>query len=208
MEPTTSTILPILYLPPISWWKVLLADSPTGVLLERKENMQKQTLRNRTQIYGANGKLNLVIPLKRTGRRVVDEIEISYREDWQTQHWKSIKNVYQASAYFEYYEDRLKEIYNQQPILLIDFNLHAINILRDILKVECPLNLTEKYQAENYSSHYRNAFASKGDSRFGIPRYFQTFEEKFGFLADLSLLDLLCSEGPQSLTFINNINPF
>lgn len=170
--------------------------------------MQKQTLRNRTQIYGANGKLNLVIPLKRTGQRVVDEIEISYRENWQTQHWKSIKNVYQASAYFEYYEDRLKEIYSLQPVRLIDFNLHAINILKDMLKVEVPITLTEKYQAENYSADYRIAFASKGNSQFAIPRYFQTFEEKFGFLPDLSLLDLLCNEGPQSLTFINNINPF
>lgn len=208
MEPTRSIILPILYLPPISWWKVLLGNPTATVLLESKENMQKQTLRNRTQIYGANGKLNLVIPLKRTGQRVVDEIEISYRENWQTQHWKSIKNVYQASAYFEYYEDRLKEIYSLQPVRLIDFNLHAINILKDMLKVEVPITLTEKYQAENYSADYRIAFASKGNSQFAIPRYFQTFEEKFGFLPDLSLLDLLCNEGPQSLTFINNINPF
>lgn len=170
--------------------------------------MQKQTLRNRAQIYGANGKLNLVIPLNRTGHRVVDEIEISYREDWQTQHWKSIKNVYQSSAYFEYYEEQLREIYSVQPVRLIDFNLNAIQRLKDLLKTDVPIHLTQNYLAQGYTADYRNAFASKGESQFPVPRYFQTFEEKFGFLSDLSLLDLLCSEGPQSLNFINNINPF
>lgn len=208
MDSSASIVLPILYLPPISWWKVYTSHAHDEVLLESKENMQKQTLRNRTQIYGANGKLNLTVPLKRTGRRIVDEIEISYREDWQTQHWKSIKNVYQASAFFEYYEDRLKEFYSLRPALLMEFNLHAIKILADLLKTEPPEHLTAEYRAEGWAADYRNAFASKGDSQFAIPRYFQTFEEKFGFLKDLSVLDLLCNEGPQSLSFINNINPF
>ena len=102
-------LLPIFYLPPIYWFSKFLNEDQ--ISLEQWENFPKQTYRNRTNIYGANGKLSLVIPIKHTGKRQMKDIEISYAENWQKIHWKSIKTAYQSSPYFEFYEDKLGEIY-------------------------------------------------------------------------------------------------
>ena len=55
-------LLPIFYLPPISWFAVFLQDD-VEIIFEQYENFPKQTYRNRTNIYGANGKLSLIIPM-------------------------------------------------------------------------------------------------------------------------------------------------
>ena len=85
-------LLPIFYLPPISWFSIFL-DGDNHIFLEQFENFPKQTYRNRTAIYGANGKLPLIIPIKHNGKREMKDIEISYSEDWQKLHWKSIKTA-------------------------------------------------------------------------------------------------------------------
>ena len=103
-------LLPIFYLPPISWFSIFL-DGDNHIFLEQFENFPKQTYRNRTAIYGANGKLPLIIPIKHNGKREMKDIEISFSEDWQKLHWKSIKTAYQSTPYFEFYEDRLKSIF-------------------------------------------------------------------------------------------------
>ena len=136
-------LLPIFYLPPIYWFSKFLNEDQ--ISLEQWENFPKQTYRNRTNIYGANGKLSLVIPIKHTGKRLMKDIEISYAENWQKIHWKSIKTAYQSSPYFEFYEDKLGEIYNTDEPLLAKFNLRALEIIQDILKTEKSFSLTEEY---------------------------------------------------------------
>lgn len=107
-------LLPVFYLPPISWFSEFLKEE-NEVVLEQFENFPKQTYRNRTNVYGANGKLSLIIPIHHTGERCFKNLEISYVEDWQKLHWKSIKNAYQSSPYFEFYEDKLEKIFSEKP---------------------------------------------------------------------------------------------
>ncbi len=128
-------LLPIFYLPPVSWFSVFLNEE-NEVDFEQFENFPKQTYRNRASIYGANGKLALIIPIKHTGKREIKDIEVSFAEDWQKLHWKSIKTAYQSTPYFEYYEDKLKKIYAEQIVSLKEFNLKALGIILDILKTE------------------------------------------------------------------------
>ena len=50
---------------------------------------QKQTYRNRTEIYGANGKLKLTIPIvhaKNQGRQIDENVAIHYENGWQKEH--------------------------------------------------------------------------------------------------------------------------
>lgn len=197
-------LLPVFYLPPISWFAEFL-DEHTDVRLEKAENLPKQTYRNRANIYGANGKLSLIIPIKHNGKRVMRDIEISYAEDWQGLHWKSIKTAYQSSPYFEFYEDRLAAIYSTKEKFLLDFNLKALDIILNILKTEKAYSLNNEYVAEPEGKDFRSFFSAKKESDSMLKPYYQTFSDKMGFIADLSVLDLICNKGPESLTYIKNV---
>ena len=197
-------LLPIFYLPPISWFSVFL-DSENEVSFEQFENFPKQTYRNRAVIYGANGKLPLIIPIKHTGKREIKDIEISFTEDWQKLHWKSIKTAYQSTPYFEYYEDKLKSIFEKKENSLMDFNLKALKVVLNILKTEKDFSLTQEYFKNPESEDHRETFSAKSESELQMAQYYQSFSEKHGFIKDLSILDLICNIGPESLTYIKNI---
>lgn len=197
-------LLPIFYLPPISWFSVFL-DPENEITFEQFENFPKQTYRNRAVIYGANGKLPLIIPIKHTGKRELKDIEISFAEDWQKLHWKSIKTAYQSTPYFEYYEDKLKTIFDEKVDSLIEFNLKALKVVLNILKTEKEYILTEEYFKNPESKDFRETFSAKSESETVFPEYYQSFSAKNGFLKDLSILDLICNIGPESLTYIKNI---
>ena len=89
-------LLPLFYLPPISWFSVFLQED-TDIVFEQFESFPKQTYRNRTAIYGANGKLLLIIPVKHDGNRTINKIEVSHRDNWEKNHWKYIKTAYKLS---------------------------------------------------------------------------------------------------------------
>lgn len=197
-------LLPVFYLPPISWFSEFLNEE-NEVVLEQFENFPKQTYRNRTNIYGANGKLSLIIPIHHTGKRCIKDIEISYAEDWQKLHWKSIKNAYQSSPYFEYYEDKLEKIFSEKPKFLLEFNLTALEIILKILKSEKEYFFTEEYIKSPEINDFRDHFSAKNESEYQMDEYYQTFSDKLGFIKDLSIIDLICNIGPESATYIKNI---
>lgn len=197
-------LLPIFYLPPVSWFSVFL-DQDSEVIFEQYENFPKQTYRNRANIYGANGKLSLIIPIHHNGKRAMKDIEISYSENWQHLHWKSIKTAYQSSPYFEFYEDKLKQIFDSEEKSLIKFNLRALEIILNLLKTEKAYSLNEEYIGDPAEVNYREKFSAKQPTEFEMEEYYQTFSDKLGFLPDLSIIDLLCNKGPESLTYIQNI---
>lgn len=199
-----NVLLPVFYIPPISWFSVFL-DPETEILFEQFENFPKQTYRNRTNIYGANGKLSLIIPIAHNGNRTFKDIEISYREDWRNLHWKSIKTAYQSSPYFEFYEDKLRKIYDLKEKHVLDFNLKALEVIQQILKTGKAYSLNNEYIKIPEEISFREKFSAKHPSEFEMDEYYQTFSDKSGFLEDLSILDLICNKGPESMTYIKNI---
>lgn len=200
----TNVLLPVFYMPPISWFSVFL-NPENEIIFEQFENFPKQTYRNRTNIYGQNGRLSLIIPISHNGKKEFRDTEISYREDWRSLHWKSIKTAYQSSPYFEYYEDKFRKIFDLQEKFLFDFNLKGLEIFQQILKTEKAQSLNEEYIKKPESINFREKFSAKQPSEFQMEEYYQTFSDKLGFLKDLSVLDLICNKGPESLTYMKNI---
>lgn len=195
------SLLPIFYLPPISWFSEFL-DENTEILLEKFEHFPKQTYRNRANIYGANGKLSLIIPIHHNGKREMKDIEISYAENWQKLHWKSIKTAYQSSPYFEFYEDYIADIYQFKDKFLLDYNLKSLEIIQKILKSDKTFGFTEIYNKTTDFKDFRNHFSAKVETSAELEEYYQTFSDKMGFIKDLSILDLICNKGPESATYI------
>lgn len=199
-----NVLLPVFYLPPVSWFSVFL-EPENDIILEQFENFPKQTYRNRANIYGANGKLSLIIPIVHNGKRAFKDIEISESEDWRKLHWKSIKTAYQSSPYFEYYEEKFRRIFELNEKYLFNFNLKGLEIIQQILKTEKAYSLNEEYIKNPSEISFREKFSAKHPSEFTMEEYYQTFSDKSGFLKDLSVLDLICNKGPESLTYIKNI---
>lgn len=197
-------LLPVFYLPPISWFSVFFKED-AEIVFEQFESFPKQTYRNRTTIYGANGRLLLIIPMNHNGTRTINEIEVSQRENWQDIHWKSIKIAYQSSPYFEFYEDKLESIFTYKTNSLLEFNLNALKIIQNILKTEKAYSLNTEYFKIPQEENYREQFSAKRDSEFQLEEYYQTFSDKFGFQNDLSIIDLICNKGPESFSYLKNI---
>ncbi len=173
---------------------------------EVNENYQKQSYRSRQYIYGANGKLLLNIPIKhqknKTNKRkqVLKEVSIENDFPWQDLHWKSLQAAYRSSPYFEFYEDEIQPLYEKKYKFLIDFNQDCWQILIDFLQIEIATKKTTDFQLK-YPAHVKDlrGFAkAKRKHETENLKYTQVFEEKLGFLPNLSILDLLFSEGPNT----------
>ena len=190
------------YLPAISQLKLII-DSKK-LIFEINDNFQKQTHRNRTYIYGANGLLLLSIPVihSQKNRKKFKDVKIAYDYDWLTQHLKSFQISYRSSPFFEYYEDKLVDLYVRREKYLYDFNLRSIDVLFDMLQINLEYDFTKEY-SEQYSDilDYRNNY-EKLNSSFKIKEYTQVFESKHGYIENLSALDLIFNEGPNAINFL------
>lgn len=198
-------LLPVLYLPNISYFKTI-KDWEGDISLERFENFPKQTFRTRTQIATANGILELIIPIVhgKKERVAIKDIRINYDHPWQRLHWLSLQTAYRSSAYFEFYEDDLAPFYEKKYEFLMDFHVEQLQTLLKLLKMKKEIHFTEAYTRESPQEiDYRSAIHPKLKSLLVEPQpYYQLFSDKNGFQPNLSIIDLLFSQGPQAKKFL------
>jgi hypothetical protein len=194
-------LLPTAYFGPISYYAILLQHP--NCRIELHEHFVKQSIRNRCDIYGANGKLQLTIPKQRKGsdKTIIKEIQISYKQNWQKEHWNAIVSSYNSSPYFEYYKDELQPFFEKEEMLLIDLNCKLQSVILNILQVEDKIITTTEYLHKGNFSDLRNYKWNTEKQE----KYDQVFMEKQGFIPNLSILDLLFNLGPESADYLNNM---
>jgi hypothetical protein len=191
--------------PPVQYFSKLVQFEK--IYLEQFENFTKQTYRNRYEIPGANGVISLIVPVvKGRGRKIkIRDLKISYDTDWQRNHWRTIFSAYNSSPFFEFYQDDIQPFFEKPWKFLFDFNLEILKILCDLMEIKPNLVLTESFeQVPAGTLNFREAISPKkhrkdSDQQFSPQPYTQVFHEKFGFVPNLSILDLLFNEGPNSL---------
>lgn len=197
-------IFPLFYLPPIEYFNKILIHKEQ-VLIESEEHFPKQTYRNRAVIHSANGPLNLIIPVLK-GSNVhtkIKDVQISYEFDWQRLHWLSLQTSYRSSAFFEFYEDDLASFYERKTKFLFDLNEELFQLFLKLLKVNISYSKTALFEKDYAElNDYRNSIHPKIESNYQSKPYFQVFEERNGFLPNISIADLLFNQGPQSVKYI------
>ena len=176
------------------------------VSFEIEDNFQKQTYRNRCYIYGANGKQLLTVPVmhsKQNIRRKTKEIKIQNSFAWQKLHVKSIQTAYRSSPYFEFYEDEIIPVILKKHKYLIDLNFETNHIIFDVLQHDFSYKKTNEYQ-EKYTDiqDLRFLVNAKSSIKYNFQQYQQVFADKHNFIPNLSILDLLFSEGPNTLNYL------
>jgi hypothetical protein len=198
-------LLSTAYLPPIQYMGKFLTGE--DVILETQENFQKQSFRNRCYIYGANGKQCLVIPVKKDHNRKmpIAGVEIDYRESWQANHIKSFRAAYRTSPFYEYYADGFEAFYAQKVERLFDWNLGLLHHILHLLQIRLLPGYTVRFEKTPANMRdFRNTIhpktrLSRPDPAFKPGKYMQVFQERYGFIPNLSIVDLLFNEGPNAL---------
>lgn len=193
------------YFGPISQYVAMV--NAGEVVFENEDNYQKQTYRNRMYIYGANGKLLLNIPIKHTGNKSghqkYRDLKIENEFPWQKQHWKSLETVYRTSPFFEFYEDDFRPLYHQKFDFLMDFNYNCLELALDSLQTGLKFGKTSEYILEPKDIvDGRSLVEAKNRKSQQLESYSQVFQEKYGFLNDLSIVDLIFNEGPNALNYL------
>jgi len=190
------------YFPSITHF-VAMAQSDL-VTFEMDDNFQKQTNRNRMYIYSPNGIQLLNIPVKhsKTAHQKTKDIQLETAFDWQKQHFKSLEAAYRSSPFFEYFEDNIVPIFEKKHKFLMDLNLQTMEIVSKCLRFEFDYNeTTEYFHTIEDKTDLRHLINGKKDTSI-FETYTQVFEEKNGFLNNLSILDLLFNEGRHALEYL------
>ena len=190
--------------------------SPSVVYIEACENYQKQSYRNRCRFYAAGGVEDLTFPIIHEGgthKLPISDIKVDYSTPWLQQHQRAIVSAYRTSAYFEYYQDELFEIMNRKPEKLFDLNMDLIRFFVEKTGLKVDIRVTEDYSREvdpvlyadlRETIHPKRTHTILRDLGLEKP-YFQVFAGKYGFKSDLSIMDLLFNEGPDSILYLKNI---
>ncbi len=193
-------IIPITYFGSIEYYWHLSQNSSLQIDLE--EVYPKQTYRNRCTVLGPNGTLNLSVPVERPFGKLtkITDVNISNAENWRQVHWRTLESCYSRTPYFEFYENQIKDILFKKYEKLYHLNLelthHLISKIGLVSKIE--LNRGEAKKLD-----LKKEFNPKKDSGFKVYPYLQTFTERFGFTNNLSILDLLFNEGPNTICILN-----
>ncbi|MDO5971689.1 WbqC family protein [Flavivirga aquimarina] len=178
-----------------------------NIIYEVDDNFLKQTYRNRTYIYGANGKLALNIPVihSQKNRQKYRDVKIFNEEKWQSLHWKSLLSAYRTSPFFEYYEDELQPLFHTKFNYILDYNFKCLEVIYDCLQLELNTSKSKTYQKTIEGiTDFRHLVNAKKESIQHFETYTQVFGDKHGFIPNLSILDLLFNEGPNALNYLES----
>lgn len=194
------------YFPPIIWFAI--AQKFGEAQIEVWESYVKQSYRNRLRMATSTGTIELSVPVKKPfgNKSKTNEIQIDYSQRWQQQHWRSVQTAYQSAPFFLYYQDDIEEIIMTKYDSLIQMNSKIIEKMLELMNIKLHLNLTDDFQPLKDDPYdFRFLVHPKKPGLINQESYFQVFDEKLGFIPDLSIIDLLFNMGPESSVYLNTL---
>lgn len=196
------------YFPSIATFAAIVQHE---VVWEAHDNFQKQTYRNRCYISTDKGKHMLNVPIKHVGgqegRQKYVDVGTENSYNWKKEHWRTLETAYRTSPFFEFYEDELRPLYEDSEDSLYDFNLKTIETIADCIGLAIPTEKSEKYEVSPATLFdARFLVEAKKERNWNMGSYAQVFEERHGFIPNLSVLDLLFNEGTNTLSYLKSLS--
>ena len=208
----STALLQTTYFGPIQWYQKLYRYDQT--LIEQYDSYQKQTYRNRCVIATANGLQTLTVPVEHSvnsqeqsaNSPKVKDLRISDHNQWRRIHWNALQSAYSESPFFDYYADDIRLFFEKKYEFLVDFNEAIRQTVCDLLDIHPNVSYTSDFSLQPSAiDDYReviNAKHPQADADFQPRRYWQVFEDRHGFQANLSILDLLFNMGNEAVFYL------
>ena len=219
-------VLHTTYFGPVQWYQQLYRSE--CVYIDGNERWQKQTIRNRCYIAGVNGIQALTVPIIHHpspvsppqggvgGGFLTRNIRISNHGKWRREHWNALQSAYGESAFFDYYADDIRPFFTEEWEYLFDFNMAIIHKMCELLEIKAPSNLPPEGEASithhpSPNTHHPTPItqhptpitsSSPQQGRLGGVSYYQVYQQKHGFLPNLSILDLLFNMGNEAILYL------
>ncbi len=207
-----TVLLSTTYFGPVQWYQKL--HRAEYVQIEQWESFQKQTYRNRCLIAATQGIQALTVPVVRGETSLIKDLRISDHGNWRHLHWNALQSAYGESPFFEYYQDDIRPFYEKRWTFLLDFNEEIRQKMCELIDIQPQVSLTQSWgQAPGaepsepvpVTADFRSAINPKhpvADPDFNARPYYQVYQQKHGFLPNLSVLDLLFNMGPESIFYL------
>ena len=197
-------LLSTTYFGPVQWYQKLYRAE--HVEIEQWESFQKQTYRNRCLIATTNGVQALTFPIERGTSPLIKDIRISDHGNWRHLHWNALQSAYGESPFFPYYQDDIRPFFEKHWTFLLDFNEEICQKMCELIDIQPKVSFTDEFKADGLGfDDYRTAINPKHpepDADFLPKPYYQVYQQKHGFLSNLSILDLLFNMGPESIFYL------
>ncbi len=188
-------LLPTTYLGSVDWYKRYFAN-PAAVMIEVMESFPKQTYRNRCTITTPDGPLLLSVPVKRAdSKQLTRDVEISYQQRWQHQHWIALMSAYKRTPYFDYYTDYFRPFYEKETKYLVDLNARLHEVIVDLINNNAS-PFVKKDNIDNSCAAPTLRLAESNALRYTADWMGLDLESSFG--DGQSVLDWLFEYGPES----------
>ncbi|MPR32001.1 WbqC family protein [Salmonirosea aquatica] len=202
-------LLELHYLPCLEYFSCLMQFDE--VVLDVYEPYVRQSYRNRCRVLTANKVDTLTVPVKNRGQGgTIREVRIDYDQPWHRRHWGCLQSAYGKSPYFEHYSPGLEALYYKKIPFLFDFNfelltlcLHYLGVKKHMTYTLSPTSMISNiFDARSLI----NAKKKTDGTVFYTPfPYYQTFGNDF--VSNLSIVDLLFNQGPESRLILQNSIP-
>lgn len=212
------------YFPPVEYFAKIAEGftlSPDGVKpsviwIEACEHYIKQTYRNRFRYYAADGVQSLSFPVvhgEGAQKLRITDVEVDWSTPWLVRTERAISAAYESSAYFDYYKDGLFDLLERRPRTLFELNLDILRFFLDKTGIQADIRFTDEWTPQDsgvYGEDLRGLIHPKRpntilrDLALEKP-YFQVFARKYGFVPNLSIMDLVFNEGPDAILYLKNL---
>ncbi len=218
----TTALLQTTYFGPVQWYQKLKRYD--HCVIEQYDSYQKQTYRNRCVIATANGLQALTVPVDHSPLTIdhvqCKDLRISDHNQWRRVHWNALQSAYSESPFFEYYADDIRPFFERKYEFLIDFNEAIRQKMCELLDIETSVSYSSGFmvqgswfmvQGSGFRDHgsgfmdFREVIHAKhpqDDPEFQPRSYWQVFQHRYGFLPNLSILDLLFCMGPEAVFYL------
>ena len=192
------------YFPSISHYIAMIKAE--SVTFEMEDNFQKQTNRNRMYIYSPNGIQLLNVPVKHSKEKHQKFKDVRIENDfaWQKNHFKSLEAAYRTSPFFEYFEDDFRPLFEKKQEFILDLNLQIFELINSSLGIKIEAQKTTEFFHDSLNYDDLRSLVNGKKDVTQIEEYTQVFNDKHGFINNLSILDLLFNEGRYAVDYLKN----